>query len=90
MLYVFKDSVTTKKLLNGKYVGGEEDDPTFAYKYVDSLSGAKLFGSVSEAIDWLERTAYKNGKRQSCYNGCLRLMKVETVPIQYKEIGEVK
>lgn len=87
MLYVFKDGITT----DGKYVrGARATGASRAYDYVSLLSHAKLFKSVTEAIGWLERTAFENGEKEICYNGCLRLMRVESVPIQFKEIGLVE
>ncbi len=87
MLYVFTDGSNSRR-----YVGGERDriknEPQrHAYKYVDSLSDARLFDSVSTAISWLEKAAYNNGKQHHFYSGYLYLMKIEIVPIAYKEIG---
>ena len=85
MLYVFKDGVS-----NGKYIGGERRSSNEAYRYVTLLEHAKFFDSVKTAINWLEDAAYRNGERKECFNGCLQLIKVESVPMQYKEIGPVK
>ena len=89
MLYVFKDDV-----FNGKYIGGEREpsDKTQcrAYRYVTSLKHAKFFDSVKEAINWLERVAYKSGEDKASFNGCLQLIRVESVPEQFKEVGPAK
>ena len=91
MLYAFK----VGKSSDGRYVGGEKrhSDGThanFAYRYVDSLSDAILFLSVSEALSWLEHAAYRNGEHHTCRNSHLYLMKIEIVPVAYKEIGPLE
>ncbi len=93
MLYVFKYGEALKKR---EYIS-EGTDPTQrrAYGYVTSLSDAKLFNTVTQAISWLERAAYQNGQRSACYNGCLHLVQVEAIPVkpvktEYKEIGLVE
>ena len=86
MIYVFKQS--------DKYIGGERessDQGHCAYKYVHQLSDAKTFVSVGQAINWLERTAYRNGESKSLYNGCLCLIKIEAqTKTTYKEISIVE
>ena len=87
MLYAFKQ--------NDTYIGGERessDQGHRAYKYVKLLKQAKRFCCVSDAINWLERTAYRNGELKSLFNGCLQLIRVKAteVEITYKEMGAVE
>ena len=93
MLYAFKQNVIPDSYIAGRK---ETNDNTgYAYQYTTFLSSAMIFSSVFDAISWLERTAYRNGELVLYYNGCLCLIRIESVPVapvpvQYKEIGLVE
>ncbi len=93
MLYAFKKQIGESY----KYIAGAKEpqevpysSSSITYTYTDSLLTARLFDSVSNAINWLERAAFRNGERNLSYDGNLCLIQVKLMPVQYKEIGLVE
>ena len=63
-----------------------------AYNYTPDLEDALLFSTVADAVKWIERTSFYNGKAENkSYSGSPRLVRVEveTLPT-YKMVGEVE
>ena len=93
MLYAFKQNITPDSYIARRKE--TEDNTGYAYEYTAFLSSAMIFNSVPNAISWLEHTAYRNGQLRIFYNGHLRLIRVESVPVvpaplQFREIGLVE
>ena len=61
-----------------------------SYRYAP-LKDALLFCSINDAVKWIERTSFYNGKKAISYSGSPMLVRVEvdTAPT-YKVVGPVE
>lgn len=72
----------------GIYVaGGTKDLKANAFSYHHDINCALVFVSSREALSFVERAAFENGKERGTMNTALNLVEVEEVySTKYKEV----